>query len=63
MNSKGLTIIDMDDDGNCLFRAVADHLYGSQDDHLILRHQIFLEITSPMKRAKSIYMLLHMTDV
>ena len=33
-------------DGNCLFRALAVHVYSSQDEHLRVRYEITLEVTT-----------------
>lgn len=37
MNKKGWVIKKMAEDGACLFRAVADQIYGDQDMHSVLR--------------------------
>jgi len=37
MRKKGLRIKQMGEDGACLFRAVADHVYGDQEMHDIVR--------------------------
>ena len=38
MREKGLEIREMEGDGNCLFRAVADQVYrGEQDYHALVR--------------------------
>lgn len=38
MSLKGLKIIDMEGDGNCLFRAISDQIYsGDQSQHHIIR--------------------------
>jgi len=36
---KGWTIVDTEEDGNCLFRAVADQVYGDQSVHEIIREK------------------------
>lgn len=35
--ARGLTVHPMGGDGNCLFRSVADQVYGSQDAHGVVR--------------------------
>jgi len=40
MNNIGLAIIDMGDDGNCLFRSVSHQIYGTQDHHLLIRAKV-----------------------
>ena len=35
--SMGLKIVEMGGDGNCLFRALSDQLYGHQNEHKDLR--------------------------
>lgn len=37
LNKKGWVIKKMAEDGACLFRAVADQIYGDQDMHSVLR--------------------------
>ena len=37
MKKKGLVIKQMSEDGACLFRAIADQVYGDQDMHDIVR--------------------------
>lgn len=37
INKKGWVIKKMAEDGACLFRAVADQIYGDQDMHSVLR--------------------------
>lgn len=37
INKKGWVIRKMAEDGACLFRAVADQIYGDQDMHSVLR--------------------------
>lgn len=37
INKRGWVIKKMDEDGACLFRAVADQIYGDQDMHSVLR--------------------------
>lgn len=39
MRKKGLRIKQMGEDGACLFRAVADQVYGDQEMHDIVRKQ------------------------
>ena len=34
MDLEGLPIVDMEPDGNCLFRAVSHQLYGDAESHL-----------------------------
>ena len=37
MKKKGFVIKQMSEDGACLFRAIADQVYGDQDMHDIVR--------------------------
>lgn len=39
LESSGLTIRDVSNDGNCFFRAVSDQLYGTEDYHMKLRER------------------------
>jgi hypothetical protein len=39
LNSKGLQVVEVDADGNCLFRAVAHQLWLDEDRHLELRQR------------------------
>lgn len=36
----GLMILDVDGDGNCLFRSLSDQLYGTEDHHDQLRQEV-----------------------
>jgi len=38
MKLYGMTIVDVEGDGNCLFRAVSHQLYNNESHHLELRH-------------------------
>lgn len=40
MNNIGLVIVDMGDDGNCLFRSISHQIYGTQDHHALIRAKI-----------------------
>ena len=37
MRKKGLLVKQMGEDGACLFRAVADQVYGDQEMHAVVR--------------------------
>lgn len=37
MRKRGLSLKAMGDDGACLFRAVADQVYGDQEMHAVVR--------------------------
>lgn len=37
MRKKGFIVKKMDEDGACLFRAVADQVYGDQEMHGVVR--------------------------
>lgn len=40
LTKHGFRMIDIEGDGNCLFRALSYHLYGTEDKHAELRLQI-----------------------
>lgn len=48
MRKKGLTVKAMGDDGACLFRAVADQVYGDQDMHAVVRKHCMDYIVSKL---------------
>ena len=37
LHNQGLTIVSVNGDGNCLFRAVAHQVYGNEDLHILVR--------------------------
>jgi len=40
MNNIELVIVDMGDDGNCLFRSISHQIYGTQNHHLLIRAKV-----------------------
>ncbi|GJP41962.1 hypothetical protein CLOM_g1573 [Closterium sp. NIES-68] len=40
LRALGLCIREVSADGNCFFRAVSDHVFGNQSQHVELRHQV-----------------------
>lgn len=46
IRKKGLIIKSMGEDGACLFRAVADQVYGDQDMHSVVRRHCMDYIVS-----------------
>lgn len=46
MRKKGLTVKRMGEDGACLFRAVADQVYGDQEMHAVVRRHCMDYIVS-----------------
>lgn len=66
MKKKGLMIKKMRDDGACLFRAVADQVYGDQDMHGNVRQQCMDYIVSMQENlfkflSLTVYMI-HIVD-
>jgi len=53
INKKGWVIKKMAEDGACLFRAVADQIYGDQDMHSVLRKLCIDYIVSDQSRMFS----------
>ena len=51
MKKKGYIIKTMVEDGSCLFRAVADQVYGDQEMHVALRRHCMNYIVSTTKRS------------
>lgn len=46
MRKRGLIVKAMGEDGACLFRAVADQIYGDQDMHDVVRQHCMDYIVS-----------------
>lgn len=40
LQARGLVLRDTEGDGNCLFRSLADQLYGDEARHLLVRQSI-----------------------
>jgi len=52
------TSIRIDADGNCQFRAIADQMYGNQDDHEVVRQEVISEMENNSERyIEGLYML------
>ena len=52
------TSIRIDADGNCQFRAIADQMYGNQDDHEVVRQAVINEMENNRERyIGDLYML------
>lgn len=54
INKKGWIIKKMAEDGACLFRAVADQIYGDQDMHSVLRKLCIDYIVSISKQPTNV---------
>lgn len=52
IRKKGLVLKKMAEDGACLFRAVADQVYGDQEMHGIVRKHCMDYIVSVVIRAR-----------
>ena len=50
LRDKGLREVEVDGDGNCQFRAIADQLYGSPDDHEDVRRDVVAHLRSNSSR-------------
>lgn len=55
MNRKGYHIVEMDGDGNCLFRSVAHQIYLDEDRHYELRLQCVQHLEKYADRFSSFY--------
>lgn len=55
MNRKGYHIVEMDGDGNCLFRSVAHQIYLDEDRHYELRLQCVQHLEKHADRFSSFY--------
>jgi len=51
LRALGLSSVDMEPDGNCQFRAVADQLFGSQEHHAAVR----AAVVAHMKRSSDFF--------
>jgi hypothetical protein len=55
MNGKGYHIVEMDGDGNCLFRSIAHQIYLDEDRHLELRLKCVQHLEKHAERFSSFY--------
>jgi hypothetical protein len=55
MNAKGYHIVEMDGDGNCLFRSIAHQIYLDEDRHQELRLRCVQHLEKHSERFSSFY--------
>lgn len=55
MRKRGLSLKAMGDDGACLFRAVADQVYGDQEMHAVVRKHCMDYIVSTVSSTRDFY--------